>query len=432
MNAVEKLIVLDRDSPKKIAVVRPAYMDVGSAVLAMDVSEEKLRYILLHSGSRRGHPFLRENAARKATFGDLWVLEDDDVNNPLATDKAAHFPERLLALREGRQIAPAQVLLSISDLCNHHCDWCFFRDSELPTSEMFPMVKGQPNPDRRMELSKITQILDNLEYAWVKAVEFTGGGEPTIHPHFADAVYFAVKRGLAVGLVTNGCRLDALKAAPLARATWVRVSIDAGTPATYSKLRGVSPDNFEKAWESVRWLASLNGPTVGVSFIVQKENWDGQPQECARLAREAGADYIRFAPLISAEGEAYYGNWGESAEYCCSVAESLATDKFAVHNQFSRRKTMYRPTEKKCGYQHFAPFIGADLNVYRCCNTAYTPQGLLGSIRDRTFGELWFAPETLAKMLSLDATTCPFCIFTEKNAVINSLTVKPTGHQLFV
>jgi MoaA/NifB/PqqE/SkfB family radical SAM enzyme len=376
--------------------------------------------------------FSIENMDRPSLEEKYEQFEEIMNDNPLATDKAAHFPWRLLYLRAGRQMPPAQVLLSISDLCNHNCAWCSERDSELPSSEMFPMVKGQVNPDRRMELGKIIDILDNLSFYKVEAVEFTGGGEPTIHPHFADAIHVANKMALAVGLVTNGCRLNALQNAPLDKAVWVRVSIDAGTPETYASLRGVSQDNFEKVFESVAYLASLEGPTVGVSFIVQKENWHSQPAICARLARDAGADYIRFAPLISAAGEAYYGDWGPDAAYCVGLAEKFASPTFQVYNQFSRRKTMYRPVEKKCGYQHFAPYIGADLNVYRCCNTAYTSQGLLGSLRDQSFGQLWYDPKTLEKMLSLDATTCPYCIFTEKNAVINSLTVKPTGHQLFV
>jgi MoaA/NifB/PqqE/SkfB family radical SAM enzyme len=355
------------------------------------------------------------------------------MTSPLSADKAAHFPERILSLRQGKQIAPAQVLLSISDTCNHHCSWCSFRDPALPTSELFPMVKGQPNPDRQMDMATIRKLLTDLEYIGVRAVEFTGGGEPTIHPDFPRAVESALYHNLAVGLVTNGCGAY-LQDAPLDRAVWVRVSIDAGCAETYGKIRGVDPANFEKAWDAVRWLASLKRPTVGVSFIVQKGNWDGQPALCAWRAREAGAHYIRFSPLISADGEAYYGDWAHAAAFCCDQADKIvATPTFAVHNQFTKRlASMYRPSEQRCGYQHFAPFIGADLNVYRCCNTAYTPQGLLGSIRDRSFPDLWFDPVTLEKMTSLDARTCPFCIFTEKNERINSLTVRPTGHQLFV
>ena len=46
--------------------------------------------------------------------------------------------------------------------------------------------------------------------------------------------------------------------------------------------------------------------------------------------------------------------------------------------------------------------VGADLNVYACHNTAYSEHGKIGSMRDRTFKELWFSEDAKKAFCSLN------------------------------
>ena len=83
------------------------------------------------------------------------------------------------------------------------------------------------------------------------------------------------------------------------------------------------------------------------------------------------------------------------------------------------------PKEKFCGYQYFTTYIGGDLNVYRCCNTAYTKAGLLGSLKDLRFRDMTFDYEPF------DARKCRFCQFGGQNKAIAALVDEPT-HAEFV
>ena len=41
------------------------------------------------------------------------------------------------------------------------------------------------------------------------------------------------------------------------------------------------------------------------------------------------------------------------------------------------------------------PVIGADYNVYNCHNKSYTDDGKIGSIKNRSFRDLWTSTEAL-------------------------------------
>jgi hypothetical protein len=71
-------------------------------------------------------------------------------------------------------------------------------------------------------------------------------------------------------------------------------------------------------------------------------------------------------------------------------------------------------------------YIGADLNVYRCCNTAYTTAGVLGNLADRSFRNLI---ETVD--YTFDARSCRYCQFGGQNAAIAALVREPE-HANFV
>jgi hypothetical protein len=65
-------------------------------------------------------------------------------------------------------------------------------------------------------------------------------------------------------------------------------------------------------------------------------------------------------------------------------------------------------------------YIGGDLNVYRCCNTAYTRAGLLGSLKGKRLTELFGELD-----YSFDARQCRYCQFLGQNEASNALIREP-------
>lgn len=347
--------------------------------------------------------------------------------NAAYTDlKPAWHLDKIAELRRGEQIVPAQIQLIISDLCNHNCGFCAYRMEGYASNQHFGTIGSDGtvnnNPPRFIPTAKAIEIIKDAAAMGVKAVQFTGGGEPTVHPDHLTIFRAALEAGLQCALVTNGCLLREGWEEVLSRFAWVRVSLDAGTAETYAKIRAVPERTFDKCLENIRRLAGARGGVVGVSYIVLQENY----RECRRAAvaaRQAGADSIRFGAVFSTRRRRYYDGIESGCVFQVEQADAESRPGFAVVDMFTQRLSDLSAQVEHpfCGYQQFNVYIGGDLNVYRCCDTAYNDRGLTGSLKEQTFAQFWLSDAKQRAYESFDARGCELCAFRGKNEVINYL-----------
>lgn len=88
----------------------------------------------------------------------------------------------------------------------------------------------------------------------------------------------------------------------------------------------------------------------------------------------------------------------------------------------------------RCYIQEIFTVIAADSNVYRCHQRAYTPPGKIGNLRQMSFKEIWYSPETRKSSQNWDACTqCSFrCAFEERNILLNDLMNLDKNHINFI
>lgn len=343
--------------------------------------------------------------------------------------KAAWHTRDIEAMRAGKPIVPHQLYLVISDLCNQACAFCSYRSPIGWGSENFGADTGKGftmNPNRMIDREKAYEILSDAADMGVKAVQFTGGGEPTVHPDH-DAIFaYAQDLGLQTALITNLTRLPSARV--MERMTWVRVSIDAGTEETYQRTR--QSKLWRKVIGNLRELMTIEGPTIGANFVTTRENYHEMGQFC-RLMKEIGVPYVKIAANLTTHGVAYYDGILDEVMSCVKQAQALADGRFRIVNVFDRRLEdlrIGRPVQPFCGQQQFAGYIGADLKVYRCCNTAYTAQGEIGDISGQSYKD-WL---TAYRFDGFDARSCKHCQFIEKNEVIAYMVKPEPQHVEFV
>jgi MoaA/NifB/PqqE/SkfB family radical SAM enzyme len=347
--------------------------------------------------------------------------------------KAAWHTDDIKALREGKPIVPHHVYLVISDLCNQDCHFCTYRSSAGWGSENFGADTGKGftmNPNRMIPKDKAIEILDDCADLGVKAVQFTGGGEPSVHPHAEEIIRHALDRGLQVGMVTNATRL--LSSRTTERLSWVRVSIDAGNRRSYEAIR--KSKLWDKVLANVEVLARTKGPVVGANFVVTKDNYTELSQFCI-LAKTLGVRYVKIAANLATDGVDYYSDrmLDEIGQHI-KTQRRLEDDTFKIVSVFERRLEdlrIGRPAHAFCGQQHFATYIGGDQKVYRCCNTGYTHQGEIGDLRHQRLCD-WLKNEAPAALGLFDARTCTHCQFHERNEAIAYLVQKAPVHVEFV
>lgn len=339
-----------------------------------------------------------------------------------STSKALWHTDRIESLRRGRVPAPVHVQLVLSDLCNHDCSFCAYRISEGLSTELF-VTPETHNPNRRMATPKALEIIDCCADIGVRAIQFTGGGEPTVHPDHLALIEHAQSRGLDTALVTNGVRLDPTHPATLAL-KWIRVSVDAGTPETYARVRRVTTAHWDRAWGVLRALSETYQGRLSVGFVVTNENHT-ELSDFVRQCHRSGVRSARVGAVFSEKGAAYYTKVSavtQSIDAARGVASAVGVE---LANLFPRRIDDLQhgaPTDAFCGYQHFTMYVGADLGVYRCCNTAYTTRGKVGDLTNQTLSKL-LASRAIAD--GFDARQCHYCQFTEHNKTISALMRKP-------
>lgn len=347
--------------------------------------------------------------------------------NPFSNLKPAWHLDRIRDIRNGKNVVPTHLQIVISDLCNQNCHFCAYRMDGGFSASNFADSEGNKNPKRFIPLQKAWEILDDAKEMGVEAIEFTGGGEPTVHPGWEAILEHAVRLGFQVGLVTNAVRLTNWEL--LDKLTWLRISLDAGTADTYKRIRESA--QFDKVVRNIYRAGTLKLPYIGVGFVITRENFH-ELVGATRIAKEAGVPYLRISAMFSTKEEKYYAGILNKINEQRALAKGLyESDSFKIVDFFDNRLDDLRqkaPTYSLCGYQQFVLYIGADQKIYTCCTNAYTKHGEIGDLMQTSFKK-WLIEYD---RLKFDARSCHHCQFNDKNKVIEFLANPNPPHVNFV
>jgi MoaA/NifB/PqqE/SkfB family radical SAM enzyme len=349
------------------------------------------------------------------------------MTHPAYSDlKAAYHLDKLKEMRDGQQIVPCQMQLIISDLCNQDCHFCHHRMSGGLATEQFA-DGGNKNPNRKIPTKKALEIISDAAKIGIKAIQFTGGGEPTVHPDHMEIFEHALNTGLGCSLVTNLTKLGKSWEEVLPEFNWIRVSLDAGFSDDYAAIRASRPEVFDKVLGNLQRLAEAvpDSCLLGVGFVVTRQNWRGIVK-AAEIARAAGAKYIRYSAMFGEKGAAYYDELKEEVADLIKLArkrqERPGFELIDLFGSFLADLDQGRPDYDFCGYQQFNLYVGGNLKVYRCCTTSYTSHGEIGDLTEQTLKEWFRSPEKKINYKCFSARSCDVCHFNSKNRAIEYLT----------
>lgn len=359
---------------------------------------------------------------------------------PYAADKAIYHHKSLAILQDGGQPSPTYVQIIPSDLCNQSCGFCAYRSADYDANPLFKVIGSDGsvniNPRRMIPWEKLQEIVRDCKELGVRAILLTGGGEPTLHPQFGELMNLIFYNGIDFSVQTNGLLIGKPAFRGVRNCTWMRISLDAGTPETYAAIRQVPAQEFSIVVRNLESLANIPDRrfTLGVGFVVTKENYH-ELALATRIARDAGADNIRISAVFQNDHASYFEKFLAETEEQVSAAVSMQTSKFTVCNNFSIKlddMRLGRPDYEQCHYMHFTTYIGGDQHVYVCCVNSYNPRGDIGSLESQSFRKLWNGHAKRQMFESFDARDCPRCMFNEKNRAIHEMLKPVTGHAAFV
>jgi len=115
--------------------------------------------------------------------------------------KIVHHQKKLQELKNKKQIVPLQVQIVPSNICNQRCSFCTYRMKDYMSNLLF-------DDKKTLSYEKIIECLDDFVEIGVRAVHYTGGGEPLVHPKIFEIFKETFKRNLDLALVSNGMALN--------------------------------------------------------------------------------------------------------------------------------------------------------------------------------------------------------------------------------
>ena len=106
--------------------------------------------------------------------------------------KAFHFHERLRDIGCGSMPAPVHVRIKPTNRCNQSCWFCAYRADHLQLGNDMAEADVIPGP-------KMFEIVDDLIQIGVKAVTFSGGGEPLLYKPLPGVITRLGTNGIKIG-----------------------------------------------------------------------------------------------------------------------------------------------------------------------------------------------------------------------------------------
>jgi MoaA/NifB/PqqE/SkfB family radical SAM enzyme len=201
---------------------------------------------------------------------------------PQAINKLSDAAKLAIQQRSHRiQVLPI-VILYLNNVCDSRCITCsIWKNNEALRAAA----------ERQMSDDLLEELYRNLEQ-WRSRQILLSGGEPALHPRFAETVHRLGQIAPKVCVITNGLLLGSQDPAALARVAEFYISFDGPDRESYLRIRGV--DGFDRLAASVQVLRSLpKPPRIIARCTLQRDNVRRLP-ELMSSAKRIGFDAISF------------------------------------------------------------------------------------------------------------------------------------------
>lgn len=301
---------------------------------------------------------------------------------------------------------PRTLQIEVTGACNLRCRMCLVRyrpplgrlEGSIPLATFREVVATLPDLDE---------------------VTLQGLGEPLLAPDLPLMIAELRERGVRVGFNTNATLLDERWAARLVELapTWVHVSLDGATPATYEGIRDGA--DFASVAANVRRLAERvrrggrDEPRLTLVMVAMRRNV-AEVAGLVRLAAAWGVPRVWVQNLShgfddAGDAEAFQAIrdftaaealWPDGAGDRAAVERAFAAGRVAAHDtgvqlrlpRLDDGRARRAPGTPGCDWPWRGAYVRHDGAVQPCCMLMGEERGILGNLRRQTFADVWHGP----------------------------------------
>jgi MoaA/NifB/PqqE/SkfB family radical SAM enzyme len=283
-------------------------------------------------------------------------------------------------------LSPVTAQIDLTNSCNLKCSFC--------------QVHKKRDRKTHIDFDLMQHMLEELKsIGGCKGIQYTGGGEPTVHPRFEDIVRITNSLGFKIGMTTNGVNIKNLPMELLSMFEWVRVSLNSSRQM-YKEIHGVN--RYDDVMKGLIILDKIPNLTYGVSYIYS----DSPESDVETLTLDLNnnlndINYLRigrdmYKPIPD---KVVRNSILSTAKNVLKVPGSYVV--------FQVDRDTWVP--KKCVMYKIKPRIDVFGSVYPCCVAHYRCFNKIG-----TFNE-YISKIKLGDGLDIDVGKCPYCVYGSVN-----------------
>lgn len=290
--------------------------------------------------------------------------------------------ERAKMFKRGVMPNPRFAVLYISNSCNQNCQYCEYTEE---------------NKGGFLATEKVLDIINQLVDLGVTAIEFSGGGEPLIHPDIIKILNYCKEKDIAVGIISNfAAKNDKLMETIVDTCSYVRASLDSFDPDKYNTIRRPKTKecSFSQVEDNLKKLVELkkntgSGINIGVKRVISKLNYD-KMEDFIKGAIGLGVDNVQFKKVYLRK-DLEIGNSNEFS------IEEMTKQLTELKEKYKKKIDIFfgfynLKLECRCFMNINHVFVDAYGDMYLCCHYLNRKKDIkLGSTFDKSIKDIWFS-----------------------------------------
>jgi radical SAM protein with 4Fe4S-binding SPASM domain len=341
-----------------------------------------------------------------------------------------HVP-RLYKWYKGGNVYPIYAEVGLYGGCNQRCIFC-----------AFDFLKYKPSI---LNIDCAKKFISKAAGCGIRAILYSGEGEPLLHKQVAEIVAFTKEQGIDVALSTNGVMLDREKAERiLVHLTWMRVSLGAGTEKGYTIVHRTKREDFNIVISNLKEAVktkdrSKSNCTISVQFLLIPQNYN-EAVPLVSILGDVGVDCLVIKPYsehpLSKNRIASIFKQKDLTRLEEELRKRSKGNLQIVFRHHAIRKLEEDKPYKYCLGLPFATHVTAEGDVYPCNAFVGNKKFIFGNLYKENFNDIWGGQrrKTIMKVLvnKWDVKRCrKSCRLDEINRYLWELK-NPSAHVNFI
>lgn len=285
------------------------------------------------------------------------------------------------------------VTIETTSCCNLKCKGCYRTLNEYPAK------------NKNMSLEDFKNYINQLPKTFTLVLH--GLGEPTLHPDISEIVEYASKSKKFNNILFT---TNALAKKPeiyeelfSKGLTSIIISVDSLDPIEVKKLRPFT--DIKLLAQNIQYLIRKFPNKINFSMVISRTNFNTFQKTVKKLS-ELGVKCLSFQPFDA--------QMSRNSTNCLSLKEKRIFLKKIKNLKIDEMKfktsEWFKPITSPCNNPLTAPIITVDGYLTPCCRILNKEIFNLGSLKERSFKEIFFSKRYFSIQKNIDNGNYPsFC-----------------------